>query len=131
VADPRTARWVTMVLRVSALTSVAGSGLRQQCGEVRPGVDPLGQQVTVFVEEAFATETAAESLVEGLRFYVGGARRCAGSGPPWPGAGWRVAAATVARGRAVDDRGGVQGPHLTGGASRVVSGDGCGGDRDQ
>ena len=61
-----------MVLRVSALTSVAGSGLRQQCGEVRPGVDPLGQEVTVFVEEAFATEMAAESLVEALRFYVGG-----------------------------------------------------------
>ena len=60
-----------MVLRTSVLTSVAGSGLWEQCGEVGPGVDPLGQEVTVFVEEASPTEVAAECLIEALRFDVG------------------------------------------------------------
>ena len=54
MADPRAARRVPRWSRVSAVTIVAGSGLRQQCGDVGPNVDPLGQEVTVFVEEAFA-----------------------------------------------------------------------------
>ena len=61
-----------MVSRVSVLAGVVGSGLWEQCGEVRPGVDPLGQEVTVFVEKAFARGTAAECLVEVLRFDIGG-----------------------------------------------------------
>lgn len=121
-----------MVWRVSALTSVAGSGLCQQCGEVRPGVDPLGQEVTVLVEEAFASEMAAESLVEALRFYVGGENadvQGLDSHGMEPGGELleQLSPKAVTLMIGVD----VQGPHLTGGASRVVCGDGCGGDRDQ
>jgi hypothetical protein len=39
---------------------------------VGPGVDPLGQEVTVFAEEAFARGMTAKCLAEALRFYVGG-----------------------------------------------------------
>ena len=109
----------------------AGSGLGQQC-EVRPGVDPLGQEVTVFVEEAFATELAADYLLEALRFCVGGDDadvQDLDSHGLEPGGELveQLSPEAVTLMIGVD----VEGSHLTGGAGWVVRGDGCGVDRDQ
>ena len=121
-----------MVSRVSVLAGAAGSGLWEQCGEVRPGVDPLGQEVTVFVEEAFARGVAAECLVEALRFDVGRDHADVeglDTHGVKPGGELleQLSPEAVTLMIGVD----VQRPHLTGGASRVVRGDGCRGDRDQ
>ena len=126
-ADPGGARACYLVAE-----DLAGSGLGEQCGEVGPRVDPFGQEVAVLVEESFASKMAAEFLVEALRFDVGGEDAdVQGADPDGMEPGGEVLeqlspkAVTLMIG--VD----VQRPDLTGGARRVVCGDGCGGDRDQ